>query len=223
MGIHFSHYLGVALAVPIAALAALGLDRIARAPSSVLAVAVPGALGATALAVAWRVADAAGVHRGPTAAFWRADWNVLAALTAAVIIALAITLLAPVRARVAAVTTLLVLVSLEGFYNNSYLRPKRWDMFAHPAPYVRVLKREARMTRVFPFGVPEANVNEGYGIFSVGSLMALNPPRIHEVYREYAARRRRCSCAKRAACRPKACWTAPTCRSSGLSRPDPGC
>jgi Bacterial membrane protein YfhO len=75
----------------------------------------------------------------------------------------------------------------EGIYNNSYLKPKAWNLFEHPVPYVRVLQDEAHLTRVLPFGVPAANVNEAFGIFSLSSLMAFNPPRVYELYREHAA------------------------------------
>lgn len=187
-GIHFSHYLGVAMAAPIAGLAALGIDRIVRQRPGAVRTAIVAGSAAAALYLAFRVAAGAGVHAGPTAALWRADWNVLrlAALTAAAVLALAV-VVNKRSARIGAVAVLMLVVVAEGFYNNTYLRPRRWDMFAHPAPYVRVLQREAGISRVFPFGVPEANVNEAYGIYSVASLMAFNPPRVHDLYRVYAA------------------------------------
>jgi hypothetical protein len=51
--------------------------------------------------------------------------------------------------------------------------------------YVRVLQQETRGARVLAFGVPAADCNEPFGIFSLNSLMALNPPRVFEMYMRY--------------------------------------
>jgi Bacterial membrane protein YfhO len=183
---HFSHYLGLALGVPLACLAAIGVERVRRGAVSAGASLASGAGVVALLYLAWRVAAAAGVLAGPTASLWRADWNVLVAIAAAAIVGLAMIPVARERPRALALALLVAAATVEGFYNNTYLQPKRWDMFAHPAPYVRVLQAEAGLTRVFPFGVPAPNVNEAYGIFSLASVMALNPPRVYDLYRAYA-------------------------------------
>jgi hypothetical protein len=87
--------------------------------------------------------------------------------------------------RPAAVGALVVLVSAEGFFNNAYPSPAAWDIFDHPVPYVSVLKRDAGMKRVLPFGALSANLNSAFEIFSFGSLMTINPTRAYDLYRRY--------------------------------------
>jgi hypothetical protein len=186
--IHFSHYLGVPLGLPLAFLAALGLERIVHGTLPLPAALTAAAAGVIAIAGVWRVAGHAGIFEGPTAGYWLQDWRFLAVVTGAT--AIAITVAARVARDVprrAIVGALISLAAIEGVYNNSYLKPRAWNLFDHPVPYVRVLQQLAGMTRVFPFGVPAANVNEAFGIFSMDSLMAFNPPRVYELYRRYAA------------------------------------
>jgi hypothetical protein len=185
--IHLSHYLGVPLGFPLAFLAALGIDRIAKGSISVLAGVIAAVTCVIGVEGAYRLASSAGVFEGPTAHYWNADWRVLAVVTVASATAGVVApLVARDGPRRVIVALLLALAVTEGVYNNSYLKPKAWNLFDHPVPYVRVLQHEAHLTRVFPFGAPAANVNEAFGIFSLSSVMAFNPPRVYDLYQEYA-------------------------------------
>jgi hypothetical protein len=184
---HFSHYLGVPLGFPVAFLAAIGIDRTARGSSSFPACLIAAAACLAGVEAVWRLAGHAGVFEGPTARLWNADWKLLAIVAVATATAGTMASLV-VRnvARLAIVGLMLALAVTEGAYNNRYLKPKAWNLFDHPVPYVRVLQEESRLTRVLPFGVPAANVNEAFGIHSLASLMAFNPPRVYEFFRDYA-------------------------------------
>ena len=81
---------------------------------------------------------------------------------------------------------LLALAAAEGIYNNTYPSPAAWDIFRHPAPYIRLLQTEAGSSRVFAVGAPYANTNEAFRISTLDSLMAFNPPRMFELYSRYA-------------------------------------
>jgi hypothetical protein len=182
--IHYAHYFGIPLDFLLAFLAALGLDALWRGSNrprrAFLAVAV-GLAGAESLwwyGLQWAVLESAFDR------YWIQDWRVLTGLAvASAIVVLAGTLQA--RSRGWAAYVLVALVAAEGAYNNVYPSPRVWDIFDHPVPYVQALQRESEMTRVLPFGALSANVNSPFGIFSLNSLMTINPPRIYELYRRY--------------------------------------
>jgi Bacterial membrane protein YfhO len=118
------------------------------------------------------------------ASSWVRDWLVLNGVTVLSVIALTIGVFRERLRRVSA-AALLVLMSAEGIFNNTYPSPDAFDIFNHPVPYVQVLQREAGMKRVLPFGAMGANLNSAFEIFSFDSLMTINPPRAYELYRRY--------------------------------------
>ena len=83
--IHFSHYLGVPLGLPLAFLAALGLERIVRGTLSLPAALTAAVAGVIAIAGVWRAAGQAGIFEGPTASYWSQDWRFLAVVTVSAI------------------------------------------------------------------------------------------------------------------------------------------
>jgi hypothetical protein len=135
----------------------------------------------------WWIADANSNLDRDIARFWIRDWKVLGtiAVVCATILGWTSLRIASLSVRWAAVVALVALAVVEGFYNNHFPNPKRWDTFAHPPPYMRVLQREASATRVLPFGEPAANCNETFDVYSLDSLMAYNPPRIYDFYRRH--------------------------------------
>jgi len=185
--IHYSGYFGMPLGFPLATLAALGIERVARGALPRLRVAIV-AIGAIAITEsAWRIANGTGLLGDPSAHFWIRDWKVLAMVTL-----LAVTLLAwpsitqpRAAARLCFTGALAAVAALEGIYNNTYPHPKVWDTFANPVPYVELLQRTAGLQRVLAFGQPAPNCNEAFEIFSLDSNMTYNPPRLYELYRRH--------------------------------------
>ena len=72
-------------------------------------------------------------------------------------------------------------------FSHNRKRSTAWDIFRHPAPYIRLLQTEAGSSRVFAVGAPYANTNEAFRISTLDSLMAFNPPRMFELYSRYAS------------------------------------
>jgi Bacterial membrane protein YfhO len=174
----------MSLSFLIAFLAALGVDSLFRGSTS-----AGRALAAVALALAateslWWVVRQFDVLKSPADSYWIRDWRFLNGMTVLSAMAILVGTLAR-NFRGAATVSLLVLVATEGTFNNSYPSPKTWDIFAHPVPYVRILQKAAGMERVMPFGALSANLNSAFEIFSLDSLMTINPPRIYELYRRY--------------------------------------
>jgi hypothetical protein len=181
--IHFAFYFGIPLGFALAYLSALGVDSLIRGSAG-----VPRALGSAFLTLAvtaslWLVMTRYAVLASPTDWYWVRDWmvlNTLAWLATIVVLTAAFvrTLQYP------AVLGLLVLVTAEGLFNNSYPSPRRFDIFKQPPPYVRVLQEATAQTRerVLAFAVINANLNSAFGIFTVESLMPYNPPRARELF-----------------------------------------
>jgi hypothetical protein len=181
--IHFAYYFGSVAVLMLAFLGAMGLDRVHRRGVSTLSLVFAVAVLFAAIEATWWLAGAV-VHRAE-AANWIRDWKVLGAVSAAAAAIVAVTGIAP--GRVAPLTCGLIgLAVLEGIYNGWYPRPKAWDVFASPPPYVAALQTEAGTGRVFSVNAPVANTNEPFGVATLDSLMPFNPPRVYELYRRYA-------------------------------------
>jgi hypothetical protein len=183
--IHYAHYFGIPIGVVAAFLAALGLENLLRGtvslPRLLVAVAVP--LAATE-GLWWAVARA-DLLKSAAYSYWLRDWLVLNLVG----IAAACALLVGARrtpARSFAACAVFLFGAGEGAYNNTYPSPDAWEVFDHPVPYVQMLRGSAGMERVMPFGALSANLNSAFEIFSIDSLMTINPPRPYELYRRYA-------------------------------------
>jgi hypothetical protein len=183
--IHYAHYFGIAIGFLLAFLAALGLESVVRGtvslPRALIAVALP--LAATQ--ALWWVIPRGDMLESTADAYWLRDWRVLNAVGIAAACALLVGALRAQARRATAVVVVLV-GAVEGAFNNSYPSPDAWEFFDHPAPYVQTLRDLAGMERVMPFGALNANLNSAFGIYSIDSLMTINPPRPYEMYRRYA-------------------------------------
>ena len=185
--LHFSHYLGVPLGFPLVFLAALGIEDITRGRLSIPRGVFAMVIGVGTCASLWWIATRMGVFGMENASYWICDWKFVAIFTSATSILLLATMALrrwPL-ARVATVSGLCLVVVMEGLYNNTYPQPAAWDVFAHPVPYMRVLRKEAGDSRVLTFQMPPANTNEAFRVFSIDSLMAFNPPRMYRLYHHY--------------------------------------
>jgi hypothetical protein len=182
--VHFAHYLGVILSFQIVFLAAMGLGAIlgSRHVQSRRALAAGSIVVASVLALP-AVANGYGAFEQAGKEYWIRDWRVLALVGAAIIV----TLLAWKRgARPVIVAASLVGLALfEGIYNDFIPKPGTWDIYAHPPPYLRLIRRESPLGRVLAFAVPVANVSGAFRVFGVNSLMTFTPPRFYELYRRY--------------------------------------
>lgn len=184
--VHFAHYLGVTLSFLVAFLSAQGIDVILRAGS----LAPPRAIAAGVLAVAplaallaMAVAHDAFSQLGK--GYWMRDWGVLAMVASALLTAMFLTRRgAGPRAAAAAIVVLAV---FEGIYNDFTPKPRNWDIYAHTPPYLRLIRKEAPLGRILGFGMPVPNVNSGFRVFGLNSLMTFTPPRLYELYRRYTA------------------------------------
>jgi hypothetical protein len=185
--IHMASYFGIPIGFLLACLAALGVEAIFSGATSanraLLVVIVIGGITGSL----WPLAERLGVFKSPSAEYWIRDWRVLAAVTvlsATTILVAALTRHRPL-ARKMAVTVVLGIVGAEGAFNGWYPHPKAWSIFDHPAPFVTVIQRTNPFDRVLSFEALNANLNSAFGIYSMDSVMAFNPPRAFELYQRY--------------------------------------
>jgi hypothetical protein len=186
--IHFSHYLGVPLGFLLAFLGAQGIEVLVRGRASRVRTVAIVAAAVIAIEALWWFAAGTGDFKKEAASYWLRDWRVVGLMTIAVSILLTSARFADPapRVRTAIAMILLALIAVEGLYNNTYPRPKPWNTFEHPVPYVQTLQRAADAKRILAFGMPPANSNEAFGISVLDSLMAYNPPRVFELYKRYS-------------------------------------
>jgi hypothetical protein len=189
--IHFVHYYGIPLDMLLALGAGLGLDRLARGTVSRRHLAViAGGLGLVVLALP-AAALARGALRHPLAASWLLRWYLLLALLLAAV-GLALPLcrggaaLSP-RARGLCIAGLLALLAAEGVGNTAYPRQNRWDVWKHPPPYVRQLILHRQEGRIYSASALPANAGSAFDLYELDSLMAVNPARVFDLYKRYAA------------------------------------
>jgi hypothetical protein len=184
--VHFAHYLGVTLSFLLAFLAAQGIDTILRTG----ALPPRRAIAASAVAVApllvlLAIAVAHDAFRQLGKGYWIRDWGVLAMVATAIVGTMILGRRGP-RPR-AAVAALVALVMFEGIYNDFTPKPRSWDIYAHPPPYLRLIRKDAPFGRILGFGVPVPNVNSAFRVFGLNSLMTFTPPRLYDLYRRYTA------------------------------------
>jgi hypothetical protein len=82
---------------------------------------------------------------------------------------------------------LLGLVFVEGVVNTTYPRQARWDVFAHPPNYVSVVQQLQRPARLFIAAALNANLASAFGLETWDSLYMFSPPRMYDIYQQYAA------------------------------------
>jgi hypothetical protein len=135
-----------------------------------------------------------GALKHPLAASWLLRWYLLLALLAAAV-ALALplcrggaTVLSP-RIRGLCIAGLLALLAAEGIGNTAYPRQSRWDVWQHPPPYVRQLIAHRQAGRIYSASALPANAGSAFDLYELDSLMAVNPPRVFDLYKRYAAPR----------------------------------
>jgi hypothetical protein len=181
--VHFAHYLGVVLGFLAAFLGAQGIDAILRGAVSrrrlTVAVLAAASFPLVLLAIAFRQDAFSQLGRG----YWIRDWGLLTLVAMGVVLSI----LAVTRgARRGIVAACLVALSMfEGVYNGHHPKPRAWDVYAHPPPYLRLIRREAPFGRVLAFAVPVANVSGAFRAFGLNSLMTFTPPRMYGLYRRY--------------------------------------
>lgn len=188
--IHFAHYLGGVLAFLVAVAAALGTDRLVRGRVGAVQAVVAAGLVLAALLITRVVAAEHGALRHAAAGYWFGDYRVrvVACLLAAVVVLVAVLL----RQRPAvglAGGSLVLLLLLEAVPTTSYPRQQRWEVWRNPPDYVAALRRLVGQGRVFTAGALTANSGAAFEVLQLDSMMALNPPRVFELYRRYAAPR----------------------------------
>jgi hypothetical protein len=182
--IHFAHYFGLPLGFLLAFLGALGVESLLRGLTTTRQALVTVVLAVLVTESLWWVARDFDVLKSPSDSYWIRDWMFLNAIASACTIVILMGTFAP-NLRKTAVAALLILVAVEGTFNGSYPSPDAWDMFDHPPPYVKTLQQQAGVDRVLPFGTLNANLNSAFEIFSLDSLMPINPPRVYELYMRY--------------------------------------
>lgn len=191
--IHFVPYYGIPLDMLLVLGAGLGLDRLLRGTVSRRHLAVIAAgLGLVVLALP-AAAFVRGALKHPLAASWLLRWYLLLALLLATT-GLAWPLcrggaaLSP-RVRGLCTAGLLALLAAEGIVNTAYPRQNRWDVWKHPPPYVQQLIVHRQAGRVYSASALPANAGSAFDLYELDSLMAVNQPRVFNLYKRYAAPR----------------------------------
>ncbi|MFN7959968.1 MAG: hypothetical protein U0002_01725 [Thermoanaerobaculia bacterium] len=187
--IHFASYFGLPLAFLLALLAGLGWDTLERGevpPRRARFVALGGGVWlATLLVYGWSL----GAPRHPLAERWWLGWGALASLCVAAGALLLRSHLRQGWARTRLPAMLGLLFVAEAVANTAYPRPKRFDVWRHPPPYVEVLQKEAGLGRVFNASSFEANAGSVFQVMSLDSLSTFNSTRVTRFYGLYANRR----------------------------------
>lgn len=188
---HIPVYFGALLNFLIAVLAAIGVEALVRKKVSLGRALLPVGIAVVVLSTLWQIAERKGVLWHTQAGHWIGDWRfraVLAALVGATVMIGASARLSD-HARRNLLAAIALLVAVEGFRNTFYPRQYRWDVWRNPVPYVRKLLELKDSGRVLPIGVFPANTNSAFEIFSMDSLMPMNPPRVFDFYKKYFAPR----------------------------------
>ena len=184
--IHYAQYFGILVAFLLSLLAGMGLDRLIRSRAGIqLGLGI--ALLTGALLTLWLVVDHTGALRQPHAWRWIGDYNLLVALSAtAAGVACVVFLRRWTSRATVAGAGLVVLITVEGVISATYPRQPQLDVFAHPPQYVSVLQGLPRPFRLFTVAAFNANVGSAFGIDALDSLYMFSPPRIYNVYQQYA-------------------------------------
>jgi Bacterial membrane protein YfhO len=185
--IHFANYYGIPLDFLLALLAAAGFQRLQKGITSMrgwMAVS----LVLMAAVVLMLVALTFGVASHPAYPLWREKYIQLVIIS----FAAATFLFASVPDRISGGRSqfgwgLIAVLIVEGMLNAHFPRPKRWEAWENPPPYVEYLQHNAGLGRVFTMGnALYANAGSAFKIMQLDSLMMFNAPRTYELYLRYA-------------------------------------
>jgi len=191
--VHFADYFGILLNFFFAILGALGVESLvvrAVKPARALAVVLSGTV---LLFTLRQVAEARHALEHEHAARWLADWKSLSVVMFLAASVILVGSLARSRLKAGRVVALLLtgIFIFEGFGHTAYPRQRRWDVWRHPVPYVEKLMAEARLGRVYSGrGSFHANMSSAFEVFGFDSVMTFNPPRMYQLYQEYAGPRK---------------------------------
>lgn len=182
---HYGAYLGMMVAYATAVLAALGVDALlegrARAWHVAFGTAVPGlALLAVRIQAVYRP-----LASRPGAGRWLADFRWLVVFAALTAVTAWIAGRSP-RLRTAAVVVVIALLSVEGVKNAHYPRPRRGDVWAHPARYVEVIAQLHSLGRVIPMPVYPANTESAFGQPTLDVILTAST-RMYTLYKRHFA------------------------------------
>jgi hypothetical protein len=187
--LHYAIYFGILVAFALSLLVGIGIDRLLRRDLGPLSLGASLVLVTVLVYWVWEVAHASGSLRRYSAWRWIADYRlvVLFASLAGLFSLLAVLF----RRRSSWLSTsfcaLVVLVIVcEGIVNATYPRQRRWDVFAHPPKYVRILQKLPRLSRLFVGSALNANLGSAFGIHELDSLYSFSPQRMYELYQRYA-------------------------------------
>lgn len=188
--IHIAHYFAIPVGFLAICLAALGAQALADGAISTARAAIVAVIALVFTETLWRAGESFGVFTSDTADYWVRDWRVLAVVTvcAGVAIVMAAARRFDARTRTIAVAGLAAMLAGEGLYNGWFPNPAAWSIFASPPPFVRAVQQHANGDRLFGLGALNANLNSAFGVFTMESLMAFNPPRAYKLYHRYATR-----------------------------------
>jgi len=186
--IHYTIYFGTVIAFTICLLAAIGFHRLQERKASALTFALTIVMMVTAFFVLWHKAIKGGVLQEDEAWRWVADYRLLVAFAGCALCLLLVTLSRRVVSTSAvAQWSLLALVTIEGIINSTYPRQKRWDVYAHPPPYVSALQRLQNPKRLFIANALIANLGSAFDVDELDSLYMFSAPRVYGLYQKYAA------------------------------------
>jgi len=185
--VHIAHYFGLALPFLLSCLAALGLQALLTGLTSPLRALLTGIAVLVTTESVWQMADPRTSFASPGGAFWLRDWRVLATVSvvSAALILMATLARHDTRTRRILAGLLVCLCVSEGVYDGWFPNPRAWSIFDHPVPFVRTLQGAIPASRMLTFGAPNANLNSAFGVASLDSLMAFNPPRAYRLYKRY--------------------------------------
>jgi hypothetical protein len=180
---HYASYLGIGIAYAVALLAALGVDSLLCGAGNPAGGTWPLIVSASLLAawlIAVRVATRAQVTVHPNGARWIADWRLIVAF---LILSAVLWWIVSRKPRSRFAVALLVLAA-EGITNSAYTRPRRWDHWSHPPPYIQLMLARNSGGRVLPMPIFPANTESVFRLPTLDSILTASP-RMYELYRRY--------------------------------------
>jgi hypothetical protein len=186
--IHYAQYFGIPVAFLLALLAAIGLDRLLRGVVRITNLAIVICLLGLAIGVLWFVAKDMRALQHQDAWRWLTDYVLVIVFAAFASVFASWTMVRSVAPRAATIAAglLVALTFIEGVFNATYPRQRRWDVFAHPPPYISHLRGMEPKPRLFVEAALNANLGSAFDVDELDSLYMFSPPRMYDLYQEYA-------------------------------------